>query len=166
MSTTTTSDPKILFERWFVSAIAKLEELSEGDGGTAGMMIVLPLYERYIFILRARGAAGRYYEVMANDLQLANASDAERFWKTLRHGFCHSGMPFERDQAGNALSKVQFSNRPSWQPEFHTDASGQSVLCLDPWKFIHYVMDKYRNDPTLLTLHPDAPLLAIHVITG
>lgn len=99
MSTVTTiADPKILFERWYSNAIAQLEKLEHGDGGTAGMMIVLPLYERYIYIVRARGAnlCGKY-NVMASDLNLASSSEAETFWKTFRHGFCHTGMPLERD---------------------------------------------------------------------
>lgn len=167
MSTVTTIlDPKILFDRWFSDAIAQLEKLENGDGGTAGMMVVLPLYERYIYILKARGAKGRsFHEVMASDLHLANPSEAETFWMTFRHGFCHTGMPFERARDGNALPKVSFSGRFSWRPEFHTAPDGQRTVCLDPWKFIHYVMDKYRDDPTLLTQYPDAPLLAIHVLT-
>ena len=71
MSTVTTIlDPKTLFDRWFSNAIAQLEKLADGDGGTAGIMIVLPLYERYIYILRVGGAAGRsFYDVMAGDLR-------------------------------------------------------------------------------------------------
>jgi hypothetical protein len=163
---TTIVDPKTLFDRWFNNAIIQLEKLPDGDGGTAGLMVVLPLYERYIYIQRARGRAGRgFYKVMAADLQLASDSEAETFWTTFRHGFCHTGMPFERARAGNALPKVSFNGRFSWRPEFHTAPDGQSVVCLDPWKLIHYVMDKYRSDPTLLTQHPDAPLLAIHVVS-
>jgi len=45
------SDPKTLFDRWFEQPIAQLQKLDNEDGGTAGMMIVLPLFERYITIL-------------------------------------------------------------------------------------------------------------------
>jgi len=52
MSTETSiSDPNILFDRWFEQPIAQLQKLDNEDGGTAGMMIVLPLFERYITIL-------------------------------------------------------------------------------------------------------------------
>jgi hypothetical protein len=128
------------------------------------MMIVLPLYERYICILGGNAKAGVPYDVMAKDLQLASAADAKAFWSALRHGFCHTGMPFERDQKGSTLPKVGFANLSSWRPEFGTVA-GQHGVWLDPLKFINYVMDRYRNDPALLTQHPDAPLLAIHVFT-
>ena len=46
-------DPKTLFDRWFARAISQLEKMENGDGGTAAMMIVLPLFERYIDILES-----------------------------------------------------------------------------------------------------------------
>ena len=154
-------DPKTLFERWFSNAIARLEKMENADGGTAGMMIVLPLYERYIHILTAT-KKGKFYENMATDLKLKDGGEAEIFWKTFRHGFCHTGMPFERALDGKALPRVRFSGDFSWRPELRTE-SGDQLICLDPWKFIHHVMRKYEDDPTLLRQHPDAPLLAIHV---
>jgi hypothetical protein len=48
---TSISDPNPLFDRWFEQPIAQLQKLDNEDGGTAGMMIVLPLFERYIRIL-------------------------------------------------------------------------------------------------------------------
>jgi len=163
---TTINDPNTLFDRWFNRAIAVLEKLPDGDGGTAGMMVVLPLYERYIYIQRSTGPAGRgFYQVMAADLRLANAAEAETFWTTFRHGFCHTGMPFERARSANALPRVIFRGDFSWRPEFQTAPDGQLAVCLDPWKFIHYVMGKYRNSPVLLTQHPDAPLLAVHIVS-
>ena len=157
-------DPKILFERWFVNAIAKLRELQNADGGTAGLMIVLPLYERYIYIVQGNAKSKkRFYETMADDLDL-KPSEAETFWKTFRHGFCHTGMPFERSKRGDALPKVSLSGSYSHRPELLTASNGQKVIRLDPWKFIDHVMDKYRNDSAFLTKRPTAPLLAIHVV--
>jgi hypothetical protein len=46
-----TTDPDALWTRWFGSALTLLEKLPHGDGGMAGLMVVLPLYERYIHIL-------------------------------------------------------------------------------------------------------------------
>ena len=42
-----TATPLEKFDGWFVRAIDKLDELPEGDGAFAALMIVLPLYERY-----------------------------------------------------------------------------------------------------------------------
>src|SRR5262249_14676524 len=94
---TSITDPKTLFDRWFGNAISQLEKLGNGDGATAGMMIVLPLYERYIDILEANDPSGRKrYEIMAAELQLQSPLEAEKFWTTFRHGFCHTGMPLQR----------------------------------------------------------------------
>jgi hypothetical protein len=71
-------------------------------------------------------------------------------------------MPFERGRDGKVSRKVRFSRDFSWKPEFR-DEAGDQLICLDPWKFIHHVMRKYHDDPTLLTQHPDAPFLAIHM---
>ena len=159
------SDPKTLFERWFERAISQLEKLENGDGGTAGMMVVLPLFERYITILTNNSTSGlKFYDIMASELQVADALQAETFWTTFRHGFCHTGMPLERGRKIAILPKVAFAAEYSSRPEFRTTPGGKEVICLDPWKFIHWVMDKYRHDPTLLTQHADAPLLAIHAI--
>ena len=121
---TSVVDPKTLFDRWFDKAIAKLEELESGDGGTTGMMVVLPLFERYIDILEANDTSQRErYEIMAAELQVATALDAEKFWTTFRHGFCHTGMPFERGRRIKALPKVRLplfvatgiSHRAKWR---------------------------------------------------
>ena len=165
-SITSVVDPKILFYRWFDKAISQLEKLENGDGGTAGMMVVLPLFERYIDILEANDTAGRKrYDIMATELRLTTPFEAEKFWTTFRHGFCHTGMPLKRGRRIKVLPKVCFAAKYSSRPEFRTDRNGEEFLCLDPWKFIHYVMAVYRHDPTLLVRHPDAPLLGIHAFT-
>src|SRR5437764_13854006 len=120
MSTwTSIQDPQILFERWFDRPIALLEKLDNGDGGTAGMMIVLPLFERYIDILRMNDKSGRKkYEIMASELHLASDLEAEKFWTTFRHGFCHTGMPLERGEKIKVLPKPRLAAEYSSQPKF------------------------------------------------
>ena len=132
------------------------------DGGTAGMMIVLPLYERYVQI-NSKKSKQNWLVYLANDLTLKGRPEAVIFWKTFRHGFCHLGMPLEVARNRKPLPKARFSTDFSWRPTFATAPGNQQLICLDPWKFIHYVMDKYDKDPTLLEQHPDAPLLAIHI---
>jgi hypothetical protein len=159
------TDSKILFERWFERAISKLQELPEGDGGTAGLMVVLPLFERYVSILKKNSTSGSsFFEIMAADLQLTDAYQAKVFWTTFRHGFCHTGMPLARGWEIPNLPKVSLAGHHSCLPTFRTESNGEEWIDLEPWKFIQWVMDKYRNDPTLLTQHQDAPLLGIHAI--
>src|SRR5687768_13998311 len=139
-------DPKTLFDRWFDKPIARLAKLKGGDGGAAGMMIVLPLFERYIVIPQTNGRSQRkFYEVMATELQLKTSGDAERFWTTFRHGFCHTGMPLRRGRRIKVLPKVYFAAECSWRPEFRKSADGEEFVHLDPWKFIRYVMEIYRR---------------------
>ena len=164
MSTSTSiSDPKTLFDRWFEQPIAQLRKLDNEDGGTAGMMIVLPLFERYIQILEMSDTSGRSrFQIMADELKLADEDQAEIFWVTFRHGFCHTGMPLTSGKKIKTLPKVRLAAEFSSQPEFLTTSSGEELVRLAPWKFIDYVMDLYRNDPSLLTQHPDAPLMGIY----
>jgi hypothetical protein len=158
------SDPKTLFYRWFEIPIAELEKIENHDGGTAGMMIVLPLFERYIENLKMGDTSGRtWYELMASELKLADEDQAEKFWVTFRHGFCHTAMPLGRGRKITVLPKVRLAAEYSHVPQFSTLASGEEVVLLAPWKFIHYVMDIYRRDPALLTRNPDAPHMGIHL---
>ncbi len=158
------SDPKTLFDRWFEQPIARLRKLDNEDGGTAGMMIVLPLFERYIQILKMSDRSGRtWYQIMADELKLADEIEAEKFWTTFRHGFCHTAMPLERGEKIKTLPKVRLASEFSSHPEFLPTASGEELVRLAPWKFIDYVMDLYRNDPNVLTRDPDAPLMGIHL---
>jgi hypothetical protein len=165
MSTATSiSDPKILFDRWFEQPISQLQKLDNEDGGTAGMMVVLPLFERYITILKMNDTSGRaWYQIMADELKLTDAYEAEKFWTTFRHGFCHTAMPLKRGRTIKDLPKVRLAAEYSHRPQFSTLPSGEELLLLAPWKFIHYVMAIYRHDLSLLTRNPDAPLMGIHL---
>jgi hypothetical protein len=164
-STHIENDPSVLFKRWFDDPMALLEkELKNGDGGTMGLMVALPLYERYIYVLTQQDPKGRKkYEVVADDLQLATTDEAVEFWTTFRHGFCHSGMPFDKDKTQQPLPRVWMDGGSSWNPKFVVK-NGKRYIQLDPWKFIRRVMGIYRNDPGLLTQHPDAPLMGIHTM--
>src|SRR5665213_2816205 len=87
--------PMERFQGWFVRAIEKLDELPEGDGAFAALMIVLPLYERYVVAklkLAGKGASDAEKQAeMSSDLGL---KDGQRrtFWAIFRVGFTHQGM--------------------------------------------------------------------------
>lgn len=161
----TSSDPKTLFDRWFEQPIALLlEKLDNEDGCTAGLMIVLPLFERYIQILKNNDKLGRdWYLIMADELKLGNAYEAKVFWTTFRHGFCHTAMPLQHGKKINNLPKVRLAKEYPDRPRFDTDAKGEELILLNPRGFIQYVMDLYRHDLSLLTQDPDAPLMGIHL---
>jgi hypothetical protein len=130
------SDPKSLFDRWFEQPMALLEKLDNQDGGTPGLMIVLPLFERYIQILKNNDTSGRsWYQIMADELKLSNPDEAEVFWTTFRHGFCHTAMPLKYGKKIRNLPKVRLAAEYSEQPKFSSPPGGEELLLLAPWKF-------------------------------
>jgi hypothetical protein len=158
-------DPKVLLDRWYSAPIRKLECLPHGDGAIAGVMIVLPLFERYIHIKKSKDTSGRnFYQIMADEVGLPSPQVAEEFWKTFRHGFCHTGMPFEEDRNQNPLPSISFRHDYPKFPQKVKGNNNNDVFIIDPWKFIHHVHDIYLADPTLLEQHPQAPLLPIHIL--
>lgn len=158
-------NPKELLDRWYGAPIKKLECLPHGDGAIAGMMIVLPLFERYIHIKKIKDTSGKkFYQIMADEIGLPSADAADEFWTTFRHGFCHAGMPFEEDRNRNRLPNVSFHHEYPKFPQKVKDKDGKDVFILDPWKFIHHVHNIYLANPNLLEQHPQAPLLPIHIL--
>ena len=163
----TIDDAGTLFGRWFEAPIFALQKnLENGDGAIAALMVVLPLYERYIHVMLQVTADPKpsFYQLMADKLELDDADQAETFWTTFRHGFCHTGMPLAQGRKLGALPKVGLNGNYDKLPKFGTTPAGEYAIALDPWKFALHVLKIYRDDPSLLERHPDAPLLPIHII--
>lgn len=155
-----TATPLEKFEGWFVKAIDKLKELPEGDGAFAALMIVLPLYERYIVAKlkldgKDTGEDDKKQE-MAKDLGL-NDKYRSVFWAIFRIGFTHQGMPH------HGKTKWLVSHKFGELPEFRT-VSGTECVCLDPWKFAQRVLKKYQGDPRLITASESFPLADVFSI--
>ena len=148
------------FERWFGRSVEKLRELPDGDGGFAALMVAIPLYERLIVgRLKLTGSPTGPDEVRAaigTDLQL---SDRERsiFWDMFRNGFMHHGM------ARDGKTKWVVSHRFGELPEFK-EIRGETVVCLDPWKFADRVLDAFRADHRLITASDSFPLASILLV--
>jgi hypothetical protein len=68
-----------------------------------------------------------------------------------RIGFMHQAMP----RAG--MTKWVVSDRYGALPEFKT-YEGHSCICLDPWKFVDRVLDKFKQDPRLIIASESFPL--------
>ncbi len=149
-----TATPLEKFEGWFVRAIDKLEELPEGDGAFAALMIVLPLYERYIVAKlkldgKETGEVDKQ-EAISNDLGLDNGQ-RRIFWAIFRVGFTHQGM----GKRGN--TKWLVSHTFGELPEFRTIHNTECV-CLNPWKFAGRILRKYQDDSNLITASNSFPL--------
>ena len=151
------ASPLEKFEGWFVRAVDKLDELPEGDGAFAALMIALPLYERYIVAKlklegRPSGEADKKEE-MSNDLGLDN-TQRSIFWAIYRVGFTHQAM------GQHGKTKWLVSHTFGELPKFQT-IQGVDYVCLDPWKFARRVLKKYQDDPRLITASESFPLAEV-----
>lgn len=158
------TDPQKLFDRWFDQAFDVLRVFDDGDGATAGMMMALPLFGRYIEVLKLRNPSKGFYEIMAAELDLPGKKEAKIFWTVFRHGICHTGMPYSEGDKLGPLPPPEISGSYSAKPEFKKGHMGVDSICIDTWKFIDMVAGIYRREPSLLTALPNAPLLGIHVV--
>jgi hypothetical protein len=152
--------PMERFQGWFVRAIEKLDELPEGDGAFAALMIILPLYERYVVAKlklagKAAGDAEKQAE-MSSDLGLKDGQRST-FWAIFRVGFTHQGM----GKAGSTMWAV--SHTYGELPEFRK-VNGQDWVCLDPWKFARRILKKYTDDPRLITASESFPLADVFAL--
>lgn len=142
------------FHGWFARAIDKLEELPEGDGAFAALMVTLPLYERYIAAkLKLEGKSAGDSEKraeMSSDLGLDDARQ-RKFWAIFRVGFMHQAM----GQAGGTRWAV--SHTYGELPDFRT-VNGHDCVCIDPWKFARRVLKKFTDDPRLITSSDSFPM--------
>lgn len=148
------------FEGWFIKPIEKLQELDNGDGGFAALMIAIPLYERYI--VGKLKLAGRPMddenkkEEIAVDLNL-NDDKRKIFWDIFRIGFMHQAMP----KAGKTGWVV--SQKYGALPEFKMQGD-RIYICVDPWKFAARVLSKFKEDPRLITASESFPLANVFLV--
>lgn len=154
--------PNERFNGWFVRAVDKLRELPGGDGAFAAMMIVLPLYERYIIAkLKLSGGQTGEQDItreIGADLGL-DEGQWRTFWEMFRNGFMHQGMV----KAGQTQWVV--SDRFGAVPEFRT-LNGQKCVCIDPWKFADRVLGAFVLDSRLIIASESFPLAEVFPLRG
>jgi hypothetical protein len=151
------ASPSERFKGWFVESVAKLRELPEGDGAFATMMIVLPLYERYIIAnLKLSGSQTGEEEITREIGADLGLDEAQRriFWEMFRNGFMHQAMV----KAGQTQWAV--SDRFGALPEFRL-LNGQRCVCVDPWKFADRVLEAFVRDPRLIAASESFPLAEV-----
>lgn len=159
------------FEKWYLNAIQTLhDKMGHGDGGIAALMIVMPLFERY---LTPKIPADKKQDEQAEirnsliraEFGFADDIQAAMFWNVFRDGLCHVGSFFEQSRTaakkGWVLPKIALDGSFSGVPTFDKDQNGEEIIKLNPWLFADFVIQKYRDDPSLI--HSiDAPLLPLH----
>lgn len=143
-----------LFKRWYVEPVEILKTLPDGNGGFAAFVVGIALYER---LIKARLKLQHQptdddtvRREIAQDLRLP---DGERsiFWDMFRNGMMHQAMP------KSGKTDWAFHHSFSGYPEFKT-INGQSVICINPWKFTDRVLQEFMSKPELIIASNSFPL--------
>ncbi len=154
-----------LFERWYATPLAKLEEIPHGDGAFVAFSVALALYDR--FARSCIDAAGQkadtvaMYKRLAIDFNIAEAEAAE-FWEIMRHGVQHQVMPMQK-QRNKPLTPWLF-NGSFQQPIAFETRSGKRVLQVQPWLFRDKVIDLYRQNPKMIDHNQSFPWASIFLV--
>ncbi len=150
-------DARTLFERWYVKPLTSLEQLPDGDGGFVVLATCCFLYERYANAL----LDSQQKTVTPNALVAQFAADfsvdsetAKAFWKVIRHGFLHQGMPMQHESGKKTLPDWATSQDFRAPVEFDR---AWSLLKIQPWLFRDKVLALYRARPDLIAHNNSFP---------
>ena len=156
------NDAQELFHRWFIEPLKKLEELPDGDGGFVVLATSCYLYERYArAYLEASGQPANDNNLirqLEHDFSV-NHQTAEVFWKVIRDGLLHQGMPMQRSQKEKALPRWKFSHKHKAPIEF--DSQGGPLLKVEPWLFRDTVLSLWEARPDLVDMNKSFPWATI-----
>jgi hypothetical protein len=147
-----TSDPQVRFYNWYIQPLNVLRKIPNGDGGFIALATSCFLYERYAtaVVMETHGKASTDDKIqqLAIDFQI-DLETAEAFWRMIRDGLLHQGMPIIDKQKNGIL--------PSWG--FHNDferpiqrgkLNGVDALLIQPWLFTQRVIQLWQENLTLI----------------
>jgi len=144
------------FERWFVKPLRELEAIPNGDGAFIALAVSCFLYERYVRAKAVTETPEKRFDdkldIKYRDLQLArdfntNEATAAAFWKVMRNGLLHSGMP----QFKGTKEKPQWRFDYSYlQPFALSQNAGEWWLEVQPWRFMDAVIKICQNNIDLI----------------
>ena len=154
-----TAEALRLFRIWFEEPISRMSN----DDGFVAMMVALTLFERFVL---AKYPSKSYppkewpfHTLVAQELHLDSTEDGADFWKAVRDGLLHQGMPKDApDVRGRKVTEKEkfywrFSSGFGPLPVVSM-VNGKRVLDIDPLKFAHHVVNEFIKQPELL-LHAD-----------
>lgn len=152
-------NPQSLFDRWYKKPLIELEKLPNGDGGFVVLATCCFLYERYAkSVLKSKNKKANYDNLIQQlcDDFCINDQTADAFWKVIRNGFLHQGMPVQQSQG-----EMSF---PSWQtcavfevPIKLVEKSTQLVLQIQPWLFRDHIFKLYEASPEFIKYNQSFP---------
>ena len=153
-----------LFKRWYEVPLKELEKIPNGDGGLVVLGSACFLYERYASaLIDERGdkvTEDAKIDQMAADFGV-DKDTAEVFWRTVRHGMLHQGMPLMQTRSGKPVAGWETtSDYPAMGTEDH---GGNIVLKLQPWKFRDRVLQLWDSRPDLIAKSQSFPWASIYM---
>lgn len=153
-----------LFDIWFIKPLAKLDH---NDDSFVRLMIVFPLFERYLRLQWSKKNKTQAYNAKEDrllpflqiELDL-DCLDAKTFWNVMRNGLLHQGVP--KNETGDSSEKnfrnvvgYEFHTDYGERPEFvrkNGDSDSEVIMRLDPAKFVNFVLRKVdENKHELIT---------------
>lgn len=161
--TITESEPKTLFNRWYVVPLKELEKLPDGDGGFVVLATCCFLYERYAkAYLKSLGHKANHVNLIAQltrDFGTVQET-AEVFWDVIRNGFLHQGMPKYKGRS-NQPSRHWQTNGAFKVPVKLVKSPHREELQIQPWLFRDRVLELYEQRPDLIAYNESFPWASI-----
>jgi hypothetical protein len=130
-----------LFNAWYVKPLAVLKKEVAADAGWIALMVIFPLYERFLSAKVSKAGQGiTKITLVAVDLRLTE-EEADVFWKLMRHGLLHQGMPKLLDlRSGRSLGYAVYMRTDLGLPKFG-ERNGKPTLFFNPWVLTEYLLD-------------------------
>ncbi len=154
-----TSDPQVRFYNWYVQPLRVLSEIPNGDGGFIALATSCFLYERYatavLLATHGRAKTDDKIQQLANDFQIDLAT-ATAFWRMIRDGLLHQGMPIINKQGENTLLGWAFRNEFE-KPIQWGKVNGIDALLIQPWLFTQRVVQLWQENLTLIDKNSSFP---------
>jgi hypothetical protein len=141
------------FSRWFVVPYKKLKEISDGDGAFLALSMGLFLCERYYkYEAKIQDEEGTskddlFRNKAAKDLNV-NTTFFCHFWQVYRNGMQHQASP-KTYKIGKITYKWSFDTEYEAHPMYF-DKDGFRIICLNPWKFTDFMIQKILTKPACL----------------
>lgn len=141
-----------LFDRWFVRPLGKLQSIPNGDGGFIALATCCFLYERYAIAIikksEVKADKSSLITQFAEDFSTSEET-AKAFWSVIRDGILHQGLP-KQSEHGKRKLPGYILHHSFINPVELADWGGEPILKIQPWRFMHRVIELWQDNIELL----------------
>ena len=154
------------FHIWYAQPLQHIKDtIANGNGAIVALMVAIPLYERYLQKELQKDKTKNRPQIISDDLKFGDIEKAKRFWNVFRDGLCHTGSFFEVSdksrQKSWKLPKIGLDGKYPDLPIFIQDPTTKDeVIIVNPWGLITHILNKYKDNMSLLE-DLDSPLLPL-----